>query len=143
MTETTLLTSTKISDSVRSGETHARLQLQCPVCGQSVYLFDFLGMAGWICPKCGFVLSCRDGILRFLTQEREQHFRQFIREYELVRAKEGRGSSSEGYYLQLPFKDLTGHNHWQWQIRARTWRHLERYLLPNIERSYPQGCDVL
>jgi ubiquinone/menaquinone biosynthesis C-methylase UbiE len=143
MSETALSTSTKISDSLRGGEAHAKLQLQCPVCGQKVYLFDFRDMAAWNCPKCGFVLSEMDGIFRCLTQEREQHFRQFIREYELVRAKEGRGCSSGEYYLQLPFKDLTGHNHWQWQIRARTWRHMERYLLPNIERSYPQGCDVL
>jgi SAM-dependent methyltransferase len=60
-----------------------------------------------------------------------------------VRAKEGRGSSSADYYLALPFKDLTGRNSWQWHIRARTFRFMEKHLLPSIENSYPRGCDIL
>jgi len=60
-----------------------------------------------------------------------------------VRAKEGRGSSGADYYLALPFKDLTGRNVWQWHIRARTFAFMEKHLLPNIESSCPQGCDVL
>lgn len=143
MTETAVLTSTTINDSPRSRETPLTLQLQCPACAQAVPVFDFRHAAEWICPKCGFVLTEVDGIFRCLTPERDRYFRQFIREYALVRAREGRGSDSEQYYLELPFKDLTGQNHWQWQIRARTWRHIERHLLPSIERSYPHGCDVL
>jgi SAM-dependent methyltransferase len=143
MTQAARLISTTKVDSVRVRDTDATLQLQCPVCGQPVYLFDFLDMARWICPKCGFVLSEVDGIYRCLTPDRQQFFRQFIRDYGLVRAKEGRGSSSEEYYLHLPFKDLSGHNPWQWQIRAKTWQYMERYVLPNIERSSPLGCDVL
>ena len=84
-----------------------------------------------------------DGIFRSLPPDRESYFARFIREYELVRAKEGRGSSSPDYYLELPFRDLTDRNSWQWRIRARTWRHMARHLLPRIESSYPQGCDVL
>jgi SAM-dependent methyltransferase len=84
-----------------------------------------------------------NGIFRCLAPGRELYFRQFIREYGLVRTKEGRGSSSPEYYLELPFKDLTGRNGWQWRIRARTWRHMTTRLLPEVERCFPRHCDVL
>jgi SAM-dependent methyltransferase len=71
------------------------------------------------------------------------HFRQFVRDYEIVRAKEGRGCSSASYYLELPYKDVTGRNRWQWEIRGRTFRSLQERVLPKIERAYPLGCDVL
>ena len=98
---------------------------------------------GSACSECGFVLSDGNGILRSLPSDRELYFRAIHWEYELVRTKEGRGSSSTDYYLALPFKDLTGRNSWQWKIRAKTWRHMAEHLLPQIERSFPQGCDVL
>lgn len=92
---------------------------------------------------CGFVFSETDGIYNALPPEREATFRQFVHDYESVRAKEGRGSSCADYYLALPFKDLTGRNSWQWQIRARTFRFMEKHLLPNIEGAHRRGCDIL
>jgi SAM-dependent methyltransferase len=89
------------------------------------------------------VLSEVNGIFHSLPSDRQLYFRQFICEYELVRTKEGRGSSSPDYYLALPFKDLTGRNRWQWQIRAKTWNHMAEHLLPKLERSFPRGCEVL
>jgi SAM-dependent methyltransferase len=78
-----------------------------------------------------------------LAPDREAYFRQFVEQYAAVRANEGRGSTSPDYYLALPFEDLTGNNSWQWRIRGRTFRYLEKHLLPKIERAYPNGCDVL
>jgi SAM-dependent methyltransferase len=89
------------------------------------------------------VFSEVNGICSALPPCRESIFRQFVQDYESVRAKEGRGSSCADYYLALPFQDLTGRNVWQWHIRARTFRFMEKHLLPNIESSYPGGCDVL
>jgi SAM-dependent methyltransferase len=89
------------------------------------------------------VFSELDGIYNALPPDRESIFRQFVRDYESVRAEEGRGSSCADYYLALPFKDVTGCNVWQWGIRARTFRFMEKHLLPKIERSYPRGFDVL
>jgi len=82
-------------------------------------------------------------ILCALTPDRELHFRKFIQEYEMVRANEGRGSSSADYYHALPFRDLTGHNVWQWKIRAQTFRHMEKHILPEVEQIHPRGCDLL
>jgi SAM-dependent methyltransferase len=88
-------------------------------------------------------MSEHNGIFRALAPERELHFRRFIREYETVRAQEGRGSVFSDFYLELPYKDLTGRNSWQWQIRAQTFRCMERQVLPAIEGAYPLGLNVL
>jgi SAM-dependent methyltransferase len=89
------------------------------------------------------VFSEFDGIYNALPPDREATFRQFVRDYESVRAKEGRGSSCADYYLALPFKDLTGRNSWQWHIRARTFHFMEKHLFRNIESAYLRGCDIL
>jgi ubiquinone/menaquinone biosynthesis C-methylase UbiE len=95
------------------------------------------------CPVCDFVIREIHGIYRALPENRGSHFSQFISDYEAVRSAEGRGSHTSDYYLALPFRDLSGRNAWQWQIRASTWRFIERRVLPEIERGYPTGMDVL
>jgi ubiquinone/menaquinone biosynthesis C-methylase UbiE len=60
-----------------------------------------------------------------------------------VREKEGRGSAAAEYYLALPFQDLSGHNQWQWSIRARTFDYLRRRVLPQIETKRSGGADIL
>jgi SAM-dependent methyltransferase len=143
MSSVELLMSATAGDYPQDKEPFATPGLQCPVCVPPQHLSNLRGGGPWPCARCGFVLSEVNGIFRGLAPDRDSHFRQFIREYELVRAQEGRGSLSPEYYMALPFTDLTGRNTWQWQIRAKTWRHMERYLLPVIELSYPEGCDVL
>lgn len=118
------------------------LRLCCPNCRRDIPA-SYSASTHHTCAGCGFVISEVDGILRALAPNRELDFQQFVEQYETVRAKEGRGSSAADYYLALPFRDLTGKNAWQWQIRGRTFRHLEKHLLPVIERVYPRGCDVL
>lgn len=117
------------------------VHLRCPACHQGPCSPPSLTEPN--CIACGYVFSEVGGIYNALPPDREAAFRQFVRDYEAVRAKEGRGSSSADYYLALPFKDLTGRNAWQWHIRARTFRFMEKRLLPNMESSYPRGCDIL
>jgi SAM-dependent methyltransferase len=83
------------------------------------------------------------GVYNALPPSKEVTFRQFVQDYESVRAKEGRGSDRSDYYLALPFQDLTGRNAWQWSIRARTFRFLEAKILPQIEKQSPRKCDIL
>lgn len=95
------------------------------------------------CSRCGFIISRVAGIYRALTPERQEYFSRFISDYEKVREKEGRGSTSAEYYLALPFQDVSGHNQWQWSIRARTFNYLQRRVLPQLEAKRPDGADVL
>jgi SAM-dependent methyltransferase len=143
MSKSPLLASMPVDENrARIGKSAPPLRLQCPVCSRALRTDGFRS-TGLACPGCGFVLSLANGIFRSLPPDRELYFRQFTCEYELVRTKEGRGASAPDYYLALPFKDLTGRNSWQWKIRAKTWNHMAGSLLPKIERSYPQGCEVL
>jgi SAM-dependent methyltransferase len=61
--------------------------------------------------------------------------RRFLEEYSAVRAAEGRGADDAAWYLELPYRDLSGNFSGQWQIRARSWRYLERRILPAFGRE--------
>jgi ubiquinone/menaquinone biosynthesis C-methylase UbiE len=131
------LESTRLSSVAQETE---RLQLQCPVCrGELGALND----SPSVCSACGFTIEHTNNIYRALPPESRQRLDRFIREYQLIREKEGRGSSSADYYLALPFRDLTGRNSWQWSIRARTYLYFEKNVLPKIATARPLGADVL
>jgi ubiquinone/menaquinone biosynthesis C-methylase UbiE len=87
------------------------------------------------CRECHQVLLQENGIWLALTQNREEHFARFMREYETVRKLEGRGSTDPQFYLSLPYADRTGRNSWQWAIRARTHKYVERRILPAIRTN--------
>jgi SAM-dependent methyltransferase len=108
-----------------------RILLRCPQCGNSI---GDLPEAPIIlnCAHCKMAISCRRGVWQALLPEREAYFARFVEDYEYVRASEGRGSTSDDYYLALPHRDLSGRNAWQWAIRARTFRYIEKKILPGI-----------
>ena len=58
----------------------------------------------------------------------------FLADYVKIRHAEGRGSKDASYYLALPYVDITGRLQDQWTMRAKSWRYLERRVLPEIER---------
>lgn len=98
----------------------------CPVCR------SFLEPAGedaWSCPVDGLTFPKVDGIWRFLAPEREKALQAFIRDYEAVRAAEGRGSEDPAYYRSLPFRDLSGRMPEMWRMRAASFRVFQRSVL--------------
>lgn len=106
--------------------------LRCPRCAAKTI--------GPECPVCGFRMQIDDGIVHALPPERAAHFRRFAQDYERIRAAEGRFGESEDFYLGLPYKDITGRNSKQWQIRARSHNYLVRDLL---RQSLPSGGLIL
>lgn len=58
----------------------------------------------------------------------------FLDDYTRIRRAEGRGSREAAYYLELPYRDVTGRLQDQWRIRGLSYRFLERRVLPAIER---------
>ena len=84
------------------------------------------------CSTCESRLACEHGIWKALPPERLARYARFIDNYESIRASEGRGSTSADYYLALPYRDLSGRLGSQWAIRARTFRYIERKILPRI-----------
>jgi SAM-dependent methyltransferase len=107
------------------------IQLRCPQCRNSIG--DLPGDHHILtCSRCKMKIPCRRGVWQTLLPEREAYFERFVGDYQYIRAAEGRGSNSDDYYLALPFRDLSGRNSSQWAIRARTFRYIERKILPGI-----------
>ncbi len=119
------------------------LLMRCPVCTHALGLLDPSEFSERACSLCGFTLREHQGIWQALAPARQQHFQQFMHEYQEIRAREGRGSTSPDYYLSLPFADLTGRNAWQWSIRALTFRYFLRKILPLLEASVARPLDIL
>jgi SAM-dependent methyltransferase len=117
--------------------------LLCWQCGTSVAELTpdtRTGSGIHTCQRCKMTTQYRDGIWRALSPDRADHFRKFIAEYELIRAAEGRGSAQPEYYLNLPFKDVSGRNNDQWVIRARTFRAMQRSIVAPLARR--AGCAL-
>ena len=95
--------------------------LQCPRCRGDINRLD--------CTQCGFQMQVRRGIVHALPPERAAHYARFTADYERIRAAEGRGSESQDFYLNLPYKDISGRNSEQWRIRARSYDYLLQHLL--------------
>lgn len=117
-----------------------RVELQCPACRQAL---GRVVQGQVTCHGCGFKIMEAGGIHRALADDRVLYFRRFMREYQSIRQKEGRGSGSPEYYLALPFRDITENNSWQWKIRARTFLYFEQNILPKIAAQKPNGADIL
>jgi SAM-dependent methyltransferase len=96
-----------------------------------------------VCPCCTAITQYQDGIWLSLAPEQTDHFRRFITEYEFIRAAEGRGSPESEYYLNLPFKDISGRNSDQWTIRARSFRAMERDILAPLARRHERPLHIL
>jgi ubiquinone/menaquinone biosynthesis C-methylase UbiE len=121
--------------------------LRCPNCEKtfgSIPTHDCDSTVGKMpCAECGFLLEKINGVWRTLTPEQQASYEGFLREYEAIRRKEGRGSNQAAFYLALPFSDLTRRFAWQWKIRAKSFRMIERSMLPTIEAEYPGGLRIL
>src|ERR1700760_927506 len=113
--------------------TEAGIELQCTSCGAKLGSLPFgrhLDALSFDCSHCPFSMRSENGIWQALRPVRGAHFFRFIEEYQNIRAAESRGSLEPEFYLNLPYKDLTGKNTWQWKIRARTCDFLIRKRLP-------------
>jgi SAM-dependent methyltransferase len=118
------------------------VRLRCPNCAHG-FPNHVTAPFQLTCPACGFAIPEANGIVRALTAEGKTHFERFVRDYEVVRAKEGWGSETPDYYLALPFKDLTNKHDWIWRIRAQTLLYMQEHVLPKIERADYSICRVL
>jgi SAM-dependent methyltransferase len=93
----------------------AEILFACPACRSSL---EQTAPDELRCPVDGLRFSRVDGIWRFLLPERATLFERFIKDYEMVRRAEGRGSSDRAYYANLPYRDLSGRMSADWHIRA-------------------------
>jgi SAM-dependent methyltransferase len=123
------------------------VDLRCPICGTESYAVAYRSLArdcnAIRCGGCSFVFAQEQGIWITLPPDRQGHFARFMREYDQVRRAEGRGNDDPEFYLALPYRDLTGRNSWQWAIRSRTYRYIERRILPGLREAANPSLTVL
>jgi SAM-dependent methyltransferase len=93
-----------------------------------------------LCSGCAFEIRECSGIWLALAPERMAHYARFIADYERIRAAEGRGGIGDNFYVALPYRDLSGRNSRQWQIRARSFDYVLRRIL---QPALKQGSKVL
>jgi SAM-dependent methyltransferase len=121
------------------------LRLVCPKCRYplgELFVPDALKNFSFICGLCKNEVYAVDGIWRALLPHRSIYFRNFMMNYQGIRSAEGRGSATAEFYVNLPYKDITGANQRQWSIRARTFEYFEREILPKLEAGRG-SLDVL
>jgi SAM-dependent methyltransferase len=73
-----------------------------------------------------------------LPPRRAAYYESFIKDYERIRAAEGRGSQDETFYFGLPYRDTTRKNSKQWKIRARSFDYLLNQIL-RVNVPMPDG----
>jgi SAM-dependent methyltransferase len=121
--------------------------LRCPVCNNDGFSLSYTSLAREhkpeACPGCSSLFVQDQGIWNTLPPERQKYFSHFIADYEFIRKAEERGSREAGFYLGLPYRDVTEHNSWQWSIRSRTYAYLERRILPNLSKRTNQPMTFL
>ena len=121
--------------------------LRCPVCTADLTAIAYHALGQphepVECRECSAAMVQQQGIWLALAAEREEYFAHFIRDYETIRKAEGRGSDHPEFYLSLPYRDHTERNSSQWKIRARTYRYIERKILPAMTADRRRPLTVL
>jgi SAM-dependent methyltransferase len=124
-------------------ELSSGIGLRCPQCFGSMGYLPEKDEIAIECSSCSSMLACERGIWKALLPERAARYARFVQDYESIRAAEGRGSTTDDYYLALPYRDLSGRLSSQWALRARTFRYVEDKLLPRLTTSTHPRLRVL
>ena len=98
----------------------------CPECRTDLVE---TGAEGFACARCGRVFERRGGVWRFLTETRGARLESFVRQYRLVRDREGRRPSAPEYYRRLPTVAPGDPHARDWQVRRETYHHLLGHVL--------------
>lgn len=118
------------------------LRVRCPRCTAALRPSGSAGST-FTCVECHFQMMYRNNIWYALPIERATYYSRFIKDYQAIRAAEGRGSRDSNYYLNLPNVGRSDSNADQWTIRARTYDYLKRRVLPGINTGSRRCVNVL
>jgi SAM-dependent methyltransferase len=134
---------------------HAQLEAQrtqyvvlhCTVCNRNLTAVSYHALgknhASIECKNCGAILAQEHEVWIALPKHRRTYFQEFLSDYEAIRKAEGRGSEQPEFYIGLPYTDRTGNHSREWEIRGRTYRHIERKIVPDILGNMPSALTIL
>jgi Zn-finger nucleic acid-binding protein len=98
----------------------------CPECRTGLVE---TGAERFACAQCGRVFERQGGVWRFLTAARDAHLAPFVRQYRIVRQREGRRPAAPDYYRRLPTVAAGDPHARDWQVRRETYHHLLGHVL--------------
>jgi SAM-dependent methyltransferase len=138
-----MLVSPQVQIRQHHGVQCAGIRLRCPQCFGAIGYLQDEDATPLDCLICGFRLAREQGIWKALLPEATARYATFVKNYESIRAAEGRGSATAGYYLGLPYQDLSGIHTSQWALRARTFRYIEQKILPRLATLAQNKLHIL
>lgn len=94
------------------------------------------------CRDCSAGYDVNDHLPRLIIPERLNEIASFCEKYDAVRLREGWASEMPDYYLELPFRDLTGEHEHEWQLRAQSFRFLQNWLKKNYGSRNLRILDI-
>jgi hypothetical protein len=106
----------------------------CPECRTDL---AEAGAERFACAACGRVFDRRAGGWRFLTATRGARLEPFVRQYRIVRQREGRRQSAPDYYRRLPTV-APGADARDWEVTAETYHHLLGHVLARRRAPHPR-----
>ncbi len=118
----------------------AAFRFACPQCGRTL---ESLTEDRLYCTADQLVYRRRDGIWRFLTDERARELQPFLDSYAAIRQAEGRGSDDPAYFHALPDRDLSGRFSADWAIRARSFTRLIDTVIEPMERNRSRPLRIV
>ncbi|MFQ5750479.1 MAG: class I SAM-dependent methyltransferase [bacterium] len=95
------------------------------------------------CPQEGTSFTKKNNIWRFLPPNRAEHYKRFMQEYEKIRQAEGRGCKDPAFYLELPFKDLSGKFVEDWKIRSISYLTLVKKIVQPLHKRTERPLKIL
>jgi SAM-dependent methyltransferase len=98
-----------------------------------------LGAAEAHCADCNSTFQKAHSIWYLLPPEREQQYTDFLGSYTLIRNAEGRNTGDPAICRDLPACPEVHPLSWQWRIRSRSFRSLEKLL----KNKMPSGARIL
>jgi SAM-dependent methyltransferase len=94
-----------------------------------------------VCSRCGQTFAWRAGAYRFLTPRRAEASAAFLRQYRLVREREGRRSLGAERRRALPDVEPCDPHAAEWRLRRQSYARLLRHALPD-QRSSIRVVDL-
>src|SRR5689334_21881052 len=114
-------------------------QLACPACRGSLVLTHEAAR----CTTCGHVYACMDGIWHFLLPSGEEHYANFLAQYQRIREDQGWGQTSPAYYRLLPWVEPTDPQQAIWSLRAQHYQTFIQKVLVPLERLRAEPLTIL
>lgn len=116
--------------------------LRCPQCHGQFLMTMHDNSCALRCRDCNASHGVNDHIPKLVVPERASAIASFCQKYDAVRLREGWASAAPDYYLNLPFRDLTGKHAHEWQLRAKSFRFLQNWLKQNYGNRSLRILDI-